>query len=79
MKGLQKAFKKKELSIDSTYEKNAKLYQQMLQNNIVSPRTYSFKKVELEEKYKKQKEEISQKYQEAEKVIKYISEEVVEE
>ncbi len=39
------------------------MYQQMLQNNIVSPRTYSFKKVELEEKYKRQKEEITKKYE----------------
>lgn len=44
---LQKAFKKKELSIDMTYEKSSVMYQQMLQNNIVSPRTYNFKKIEL--------------------------------
>jgi hypothetical protein len=37
----------------------------MLQSNIVSPRTYNFKKIELDEKYKKQKEEISSKFKEA--------------
>ena len=32
------------------------MYKQMLQNNVVSSRTYNFKKIELEENYKKQKE-----------------------
>lgn len=45
---MQKAFKKKELSIDMAYEKSSKTYQQMLQNNIVSPKTYNFKKIELD-------------------------------
>ncbi len=53
---IQKAFKKKELSIDLVYEKSSVMYQQMLQNNIVSPKTYSFKKIELDERYQKQKE-----------------------
>lgn len=34
----------------------------MLQNNIVSPKTYNFKRLELDEKYKRQKEEISSKF-----------------
>jgi hypothetical protein len=75
---MQKAFKKKELSIDMAYEKSSKTYQQMLQNNIVSPKTYNFKKIELDEKYKRQKEEIGLKYKEAEKVIKFISSEPVQ-
>ena len=48
------------------------MFDKMLSDKIVSPRTYNMKKKEIEERLKYEKLELKQKFQEAKTVLGYF-------
>ena len=71
-KNVERFLTKKEVKLSQKYEKKFSMFDKMLQDKIVSPRTYNLKKQEIQERLRSEQSELKQKYQEAKDILGYF-------
>lgn len=71
---LVELFKKKEEHLKNNFEEKSNKFERLLKDSIFSPRTYNFKKGELELAFKRETDVIRNKLEEATQAINYAKE-----